>query len=282
VQPLESILRSLLAWAQEDQNVVALIQTGSTARTDGRHDEFSDLDVEVIARAPGELLTVDSWFTQLADVWITKRFDDVPFPTRLVVYDGGVKVDYTIAGPDRIDDMKGELDPLYQRGYRVLLDKDGLTTDLPAPTAAFGVPVPPTQTQFTAVVEEFWFEAAHMPRYLLREDLWVVKFRDWTMKEDLLEMLEWHAAGRSGDFVDTWYIGTRMKEWVDSGTWQHLHEIFGHFDQEDTWRALFATVELFARVSRETAASHALSYSVELEVKVRNYLQSSAPHSQPH
>lgn len=33
--------------------------------------------------------------------------------------------------------------------------------------------------------------------HLLREELWVVKARDWTMKVMLLQMLEWHAVATS-------------------------------------------------------------------------------------
>lgn len=38
----------------------------------------------------------------------------------------------------------------------------------------------------------------------------VVKFRDWTMKTDLLKMIEWHARATQGDQLDVWYIGTKM------------------------------------------------------------------------
>jgi aminoglycoside 6-adenylyltransferase len=281
MRPPELVLASLLKWARKDSNVIALIQTGSAARSDGRTDSFSDVDIEIIARDPQKLLLDDSWFVDLGDVWITMRFDDVRYPTRLVVYDGGAKLDYTIAGADRLTGMAGHLDPLYERGYCVLLDKEGLSTSLPAATGAFPLSAAPTQDQFNKTVEEFWFEATHMPRYLARHDLWVVKFRDWTMKEDLLEMLEWHAAISSADRVDTWHIGTRMIEWADQTTWAELDSVFGRFDQADAWRALLATTDLFARLSRETARGNGLIYPTDLENNVRRYLSSFSPSGGP-
>src|SRR5690606_13221211 len=127
------------------------------------------------------------------------------------------KVDFTIADRRRIESMLelGSLDDLYERGYLVLLDKDGLTTTLPASNGASPQLCFPSEAEFTATVTEFWFEAAHMPTYLTREDFWVVKLRDGTMKEMLLRMLEWHALYSRGVDTDVWYRGTKMKRWVD-------------------------------------------------------------------
>jgi aminoglycoside 6-adenylyltransferase len=280
VPTVESIRASLLAWSRSDSNVIALIETGSTSRRDALRDEFSDLDVEVIARDPQRLLDDDGWFAAHGDVWVVLRFDDLRYPTRLVIYDGGAKVDYTVAGPGRLAEMHERLDSLYERGYRVLLDEDGLTDGLPTPTGAFPERAAPTQREFDAAVEEFWFEATHMPRYLARDDLWVVKVRDWTMKQDLLTMLEWHATARSPDPVDVRYIGTRMKEWVDAPTWQQVHDVFGRFDRAGSWRALLTTADLFARVSRETAERCGLTYPARLEADVRSYLWSFAPRTE--
>ena len=105
-------------------------------------------------------------------------------------------MDYTLAGVDRLSgDVRG-LDPLYERGYEVLLDKQGVTQQLP-PATEYLILAVPSEDEFAFTVEEFWFEATHMPRYLSRGDLWVVKFRDWTMKCDLLRILEWRAIAQS-------------------------------------------------------------------------------------
>ena len=271
---VETLLEAVLAWAQRDSNVIALITTGSTSHANARRDEFSDVDVEVIANDPERLLNDDGWFTAFGEVWVVLRFDQRHYPTRLVIYDGGAKVDFTVAGVRRLEEMKDHLDPLYERGYCVLLDKNAVTAPLPPASGAAPVHAAPTQAEYDATVEEFWFEAAHLPRYLAREDLWVVKFRDWTMKTDLLRMLEWHTAARADAPVDVWHVGTRMKDWVDDATWRQLHDTFGHFDEKDAWRALLATCDLFSRISRETAATLGLTYPETLARNVRNYLTS--------
>jgi aminoglycoside 6-adenylyltransferase len=271
---IATLRSSVVAWAKADENVLALIATGSTSKAEMHSDEFSDLDLEVIARDPKRLLDDDSWFASFGVVWVVLGLEQ-HYPTRLVIYDGGSKADFTVAGTERIEEMRDRLDPLYERGYQVLLDKEGTTADLPPASGAYPARPLPTQAEFDAVVEEFWFEAAHMPRYLAREDLWVVKFRDWTMKTNILQMLEWKALARAdGKPPEIWYIGTRMKDWLDADTWHRLHEVFGGFEQRDSWRAIQASADLFGHASREVAEMVGLSHPGLLERRTRSYLDS--------
>ena len=99
---------------------------GSRARADGRVDEFSDFDLEIIADQPELLAGDDAWFRCFGRVWVhlptTIR---ARHETRLVFYEGGMKVDLSLCGRERVRAMveAKTLDGLYERGYRVLLDK---------------------------------------------------------------------------------------------------------------------------------------------------------------
>jgi aminoglycoside 6-adenylyltransferase len=201
---------------------------------------------------------------------------DQGYPTWLVFYEGGNKVDFTLADTKRLSDMieTERLDGLYDRGFRVIVDKQGITKQLPEASGKVSIDSRPTQAEFTAVVEEFWFEGAHIPRYLSRNELWVVKVRDRTMKENLLKMLEWHAIATSDEPLDVWYIGSHMKDWADRDTWEELGKTFAHFDAKDSWRGLIATMNLFRRVARETADRAGLEYPSEVDQGVTKYIAS--------
>lgn len=244
-----TLLASIRAWATAKGDVRALVQTGSLVRHDGLADEFSDLDIEIISRDPASLVENDAWIHEIGSPITPLRLDaedDQQWSTRLVIFEGGIKVDFTLAGLRRVESMSGAngLDPLYERGYSILLDKDGLTKGLPAPGFTAPVRPLPAEARFRERVEEFWFEAFHVPRYLARGELYQVKQRDWTMKELLLEMMEWHALARSGGAVDVWHMGKGLRSWTDSATWTELQTIFGHFDPQDARRAHEATTQL--------------------------------------
>ncbi len=269
------LIQRLMIWAETDDNIRAVIQTGSSSRGPDQADRFSDRDIEIIARDTALLLADDGWIHHLGNVMVGQYLENGDDPdTRLVFFDGGRKIDFTIAGRSRLDEMTeiGRLNDLYERGYRVLLDKDGLAAGLPAPTGAAPRRKSPATEEFVATVSEFWFEAAHMPTYLVRGDLWVVKFRDWTMKEMLLRMLEWHALATRGPETDTWYIGTKMRRWTDAGTWGEVQDVFARFDRADSWRGLVAMMALFTRLTHETAAALGLEYPLASEQAVTGYI----------
>jgi aminoglycoside 6-adenylyltransferase len=240
-----------------------------------RVDEFSDLDIEIIAETPEALIRDNAWLRGFGRVWVHLPTIIGPrHETRLVFYEGGYKVDFSLCGVVRVRAMAeaGALNDLYQRGYRVLVDKRGITADLPAPTGRFPMNPLPGQAEFSAAVEEFWFEAAHIPRYLLRDDLWVVKFRDWTMKSVLLKVLEWHTVARSEQPVDVWHIGVHMKAWVDEETWDQLHALFSRFGMQASWHDLLATTRLFRRLGTETASLTGLEYPANTDASISGYL----------
>lgn len=110
------------------------------------------------------------------------------------------------------------------------------------------------------------------PKYLQRGDLWVVKRRDWTMKELLLRMLEWHAMAANEHGLDLAQIGTQMKNWTRPDVWERLYEAFGHFDSADSGRALIATVSLFRDVAVETAARLGHTYPRHVDDAISGYI----------
>lgn len=264
------LLASIRAWATVRDDVRALVQTGSLVRHDGLSDEFSDLDIEIVARDPATLVESDAWIGEIGNPVTIVHLDaedGQEWSTRLVIFEGGIKVDFTLAGLRRLEAMSGAggLDPLYERGYSVLLDKDELARKLPAPGFTAPTRPFPSQPRFRERVEEFWFEAFHVPRYLARGELFQVKQRDWTMKELLLEMMEWHALTRSGRAVDVWHIGKGIRSWTDSATWTALQETFGRFDAQDARRAHDATTRLYGRLAREVAGMRGWAYPDKVE-----------------
>jgi len=270
------LVSRLMTWAETDDNIRAVIQTGSSSRGPDQADRFSDRDIEIIARETAPLLADDAWIHDVGQVMVAEYLDNGPDDphTRLVFFEGGRKIDFSIAGRSRLDEMTetGQLNDLYERGYWVLLDKDGLAARLPDPTGAAPRKPLPSAADFAETVSVFWFEAAHLPTYLVRGELWVVKFRDWTMKELLLRMLEWHALATRSPETDTWYFGTKMRRWVDDKTWAEVGQVFSRFDRADPWRGLVAMMTLFTRLTHETAAVLGLDYPVESERAVSAYV----------
>ena len=280
-EELSGLLQRILEWADGRPDIVAVVMTGSRARSDGAVDAYSDHDLELFVADPS---TFDNneWFEEIGTVWVCEPLtSEEGYPVRLVFYEGGEKVDFQIrparefqalAVAGRVDEDVYAGADVWSRGYRVLRDRDGIASSLQAPHEPARSRPRPTEAEYLAANREFWFEAAHIPRYLMREELWIVQSRGWTMKEMFLQMLEWHVVATTGEGTDVWYDGTKMKGWVNADQWAKLQSVFGRFDRADSWRALLATMDLFRETSQMVARLYDFPYPLEQDEHISAYV----------
>lgn len=250
-------LDAILDWARHEDAIRALVVTGSLARHDDSTDEYSDLDIQVIATDIKRYIEDDTWLDALGEVWI--RFPlHHETPYRLVWFSGGIKVDFNFLACDAI--QGDQLTDEYTRGYQILLDKDDLFHDLPPSPRSFPQPPPPAVAEVQAAINEFWFEAIHVAQFIRRREFWVVKHRDWTMKSNLLRMVEWHTRLVSNEPINTWLLGRRIAHWADENTYTEVQRIWAGWDALALWEALLIQLELFSRLSLELANGLQFTY----------------------
>jgi aminoglycoside 6-adenylyltransferase len=264
----DQIFANIIAWGEEEERVRALVLVGSRAQREPA-DELADFDVAVFARTYEPYVQDDRWLSSIGHVWvyIPEQYDvgDETVPTRLVIYEGGIKVDFafhTMGLVTKVD---------WEGAYRVILDKDGIAAVI-ASLAHDVQHHPPVEQDLSALVREFWFEAYHVAKYLKRGELWLVKSRDWTTKELLLRMIEWHEQARRRWDYETYYMGKHLQSWVDGSTWQSLHQAFAHFDGTDSWQALLATMHLFRQLAQETAELAGFAYPEDVDQNVSGFI----------
>jgi aminoglycoside 6-adenylyltransferase len=118
-------------------------------------------------------------------------------------------------------------------------------------------------------VHDFWFHAVWTAKKLRRGELWTAKSCcDDYMKRLLLRMVEWHTHATSGRMVDTWFNGRFMEQWASPAVLRELRKAFAHYDEDDIWRALLASMALFHQIANETAGHLQFAYPAENAEKV--------------
>ncbi|HEX9415962.1 MAG TPA: aminoglycoside 6-adenylyltransferase [Gaiellaceae bacterium] len=266
------------AWARDEENIRALAVVGSQARTETPADDWSDLDLVVFARNPGELIDREDWVARFGSVRITFLEDTAVGGQRerRVLYETGEDVDFAVVPAELLDRLDRPsataLADVTARGIRVLLDKDGslgrALAGLPAPEA----PRPPSEQELREVAMDFWYHALWSARKLRRRELFVAKqCIDGDMKQRLLRVLEWQARARNPG-TDTWHRGRFLEQWADPGALEELREAYGRYDEGELGRALEATMRLFGRLARETAERLGLAYPVAAEEFATGYV----------
>lgn len=270
------MLEKLVEWGKKEDAVRALILLGSCA---GRQpvDAFSDYDISVFCDVDESYTGSESWLTQFGNVLVCVKEKVVCkgkiFPSRLVIFESGVKVDFSFLSLDVLDQIAKSsfLPDDYNLGYKILLDKDDRAARMLPPQFELKA-VKPLEQEFHEVIKEFWFEAYHVGIYLKREDLWSVKFRSWAAHSFLLRMIEWNAEAENDWCFSSPQIGKRMRSWVNEELWNDLHGVFAHFDAEDGWKALFNTMDLFRHITAETARALRFSSMEDLSEKMMSFI----------
>ena len=274
----QKILDKIIDWAQKEAPIQALILNGSLAGN-GPKDELSDYDIAVFTTDIEKYTADDSWLREIDDVWVYEpcamHKNNKEYQTRLIIYKDGVQVDFAFYDMAYLEYLlQCDVLPVdFNMGYRVLLDKNEVTKILRPATYVYPTAQKPSQEEFERLVYNFFFELFKEAKALCRNDLWHAKLRDWTTKEYLLTMIEWHAKAHKGWNYDTNCAGKRMESWVDPAIWKRLQNVFAHFDADDSWEKLFNTIDLFRELAQETAQKCEFEYLHEVDANITQCIQ---------
>lgn len=258
--------------AQDIPECRAVVMFGSATRTVRPADKYSDRDLLFYVTDPDSGRYLD-WVRQYAPTWMVIREHNAPTILWLIVYRGGHVIHLSINPVDDLQQLVDEqrLSFDQKRGYEILLDKDGLAVQLP-PVEPQPIYEPPSENEFTECVENFIYGTILTAKQIKRGNLWTVQWAQRIEQGFILQMIEWHARALTPG-VDTWHRGEFMREWFSPDVWLELHGIVGHFDAEDSWRGLFASLILFRRLAQETAAHLGYPYPETMVAEVVAYLE---------
>lgn len=268
------VLSQIRAWAEEEDNVRAVVLVGSRADPRREPDALSDYDVGVYVRNTGPLVRDDSWVLEFGTVMV--RWPERPRPTfgddwvtQLVLFDDGVRIDFQVTEKHPAEGRV--LDGV----YRVLVDKDGLTEDLPPPSYSHHSVTRPTAEAFDDRLNAFWWDIVYVAKGLRRGELLYAKaLLDGTIRlEKLLPLAEWYAGVLHGWSVDVGVFGRWFHRYLDAPTWDLYLRTFAGAGIEDNWRALFATLEFVRVVGRRVADKLGFNYPDAVDEKVTRYIR---------
>ena len=283
-QAYEQLIARFVAWAETQPGIRAALIVGSRAREDRPADEWSDLDVILTVTEPERYLAKTDWLENIGNPWITfiEKTGTGDEKEHRVLFEGGLDVDFVLLPAKKIQSLARLLQArerfpqilkllprslsqeaaqgiaafsdIARRGVKVLVDKDGIVAPLLSTITETPAPASPTQDKFLNLANDFWYHTVWTAKKLRRGELWTAKgCSDSYMKWHLLRMIEWHARAKNGFEYETWHAGRFLERWADPRIVEGLRDAFAHYDEDDLWRGLLATMDLFRWVAIETA-----------------------------
>lgn len=275
------VTNRLVQWVEQHPLIRALLLTSSRTNPAAPLDALSDHDVILCVTDLDAFAQNEDWLQALGRPLVLLRGSDeiggLPAPVRLVLYDDGTKIDYSVWPFEELGRIvqTATLPEALDVGYSVLVDKDGLARELPPPTYRAHIPSPPTQQEYLDLVEEFWWETCYVAKNLWRDELMPARYSlDGVMKTDLLRrLLEWRIEIDHGWSLKPGVLGRGLKKRLDAATWDALAQTYTGPEIEENWQALFRTTGLFRRVAVEVGQALGYIYPDDLDRQMTQYLE---------
>jgi aminoglycoside 6-adenylyltransferase len=272
----------LIDWGKQQDDVRAMILTGSLASPAPYVDAMSDYDVILILTDNLPRFERREWLSDFGTVLVAYRDPILPNEELqswgyVVQYESGLRIDFTLWTVEMLQSLATmpELSAEFDAGYRVLMDKDSLTDSLKPPTHRGYIPKPPTEAEYLEKIENFLVDACGVAKYLWRDDLMAVKLvLDHYMKQEgLLQMLEWQLEIEHHWSVKPGPYGRRLKKWLRPDLWSALEATYTGADIASNWQTLERTIGLMQQVATEVGDSLGYAYPQAMHDRVMAYLQ---------
>ncbi|HET9981363.1 MAG TPA: aminoglycoside 6-adenylyltransferase [Ktedonobacterales bacterium] len=279
----DEVLARIVAWAEEQPLVRAVVLESSRTVAGAPLDRFSDYDILLVVAETRPFSEDNDWqrffgepLTRFGDAKETLGFTTY---FRLVFYQDHTKIDFAIWPVELLREVveRQESTDLLDWGYRVLLDKDGLAARLPAPTRTAHIPRKPSEREYLALVEEFWWEATYVAKNLWRDELVMARYNlDVVMRSELLlPMLEWRVELDRDWSWKPGMGGRGLKRALPPDLWAAFERTYAGPGIPENWDATFAMTALFRRVAREVGDALSYAYPQAMDDGVSAYLEAT-------
>ena len=271
----DPVLDRIAAWAADRDDVRAALLTSTRAVPGGKVDVLSDYDVILVVRNVRPYVDDHAWIEDFGPVLVAywdPVAPDFQQASNVVQYEGALKIDFGVWSVEKMNQIVAmpELPDEFDAGYKVIVDKDGLTNELAAPTGCGYVTSLPGEDTYLTLVNDFFIGVPYVAKCLLRDEILPAK---WCLDYDmryvyLLPMLEWLAAVSKGGEVKVGVNGKGLKRLLPTGWWDDLEATWAGGDVEGNWSSLFSMAELFGRAGRVVANDRGFTYPENLHQRV--------------
>jgi hypothetical protein len=134
---MQDLIERFTTWALDQADIRSAIIVGSQARADRPADGLSDLDLAVVVTDPSIYLSDTTWLCRFGEPFLTfvESTADGNFRERRVLFKDGRDVDFSLLPAAAVQQMlvqrvPAETADVLRRGFRILVDKDGLAQRL--------------------------------------------------------------------------------------------------------------------------------------------------------
>lgn len=262
--------------AEKDDHILAIYMNGSRTNVNAPKDIFQDYDIVFVVTQTRPFIEDKNWIQRFGTILYMQYPDEFPgdqadrenFYGWLMQFTDGNRVDL------HVETLSHATEHIHDdKLCRILLDKKGVLPEIPEATDADRHVKKPSEAQFQACSNEFWWCSNNLAKGLWREEMpYVQDMANFVVRKQLEKMLSWKV-GIDTDFsVSVGKSAKYLSRWLSEKEYQsYLDSYFGG-RTEDAWRAVFAMCDLMEQATAYVAEKLGYTYDLEEGKAARGFL----------
>ena len=258
-------MMNLILQIADTLEVEAIALSGSRTNPQVPKDEFQDYDVVYIVENLNDLLSDLSWLDQFGMRLIEQHNVLGHRRLYLMLFEDGNRIDLTLCPKESIQEWVDS-----EAVFKVLKDDKGLFDSyIPSPKRYWTAP--PTEEEFAASCNEFWWVSAYVVKAIRRNQLiYAIDHLYGICQQELLKVLSWQVTSERGS-VD---IGKNYKylfKYLSDEQEKEFSALLDLSSLEKNSQSLFATMNFFHREASVLAQKMWFTYDQKEAKKMIAY-----------
>ena len=251
--------------------VDAVAMSGSRTNQKIQTDEFQDYDVVYIVDDLDYLTSDLSWLPQFGERIVEQEVTLGHRRLFLMLFEDGNRIDLTLCPKEHMQEwVDSEAD------FKVLKDNKGLF-EVYQPNRKRYWTTLPTEEEFAASCNEFWWVSAYIVKGIRRDQLiYTTDHLYGICQQELLKILAWQVArdrgvvdiGKNYKYLFNYLTAEKEKEFSNLLAFSSLYKIT---------QSLLATMQIFHQEAQSLAQKMGFVYDREVAEKMIQYAESKLP-----
>ena len=258
-------MMNLILQIAESLQVEAVALSGSRANPRAPKDKFQDYDVVYIVDDLEDLISDLSWLDQYGNRFIEQHNRLGHRRLYLMLFEDGNRIDLTLCPKEYIQEWVDS-----EANFEVIKDDKGLFEAYQLNLKRYWT-APPTEEDFAASCNEFWWVSAYVVKAIRRKQLiYATDHLYGICQQEFLKVLAWQVTSDRGA-ID---IGKNYKylfQYLPAEKEKEFSALLDLSSFDKITQSLFATMGLFNREAQILAQKMGFTYDKEVAEKMTSY-----------
>ena len=260
-------MMNLILQIADTLEVEAIALSGSRTNPQVPKDEFQDYDVVYIVENLNDLLSDLSWLDQFGMRLIEQHNVLGHRRLYLMLFEDGNRIDLTLCPMESIQEWVDS-----EANFEVIKDVKGLF-EAYQPNSKRYWTAPPTEEEFAASCNEFWWVSAYVVKGIRRNQLiYATDHLYGICQQELLKILAWQVTSDRGA-VDIEKNYKYLFNYLPAEKEKEFSALLDFSSIEKITQSLLATMSLFHREAQDLAKKMGFDYDKEVAKKMMVYAE---------